>query len=223
MIYQAIHSLHRIARSRSPYQYSTQGRSPGHPLSRILGGLLLVSLVGCAQPESPQTAPQSGSASVFTQTDSAAGTAIPFVVATPPTDQLREAAQQVQSRLVWLVPPADAITVTRFRLDNQCQDFVAEPIQVARSNPLADMVGRMLSEQDFLAFDLSGYRVAVDPTGTHVTIDLRLEPASARQLVSLSSCERLSLFGSLRKTLQESPDWRFQTVTFTLRGVPVVF
>lgn len=135
--------------------------------------------------------------------------------------ELLTLSQQVNARMFWLVPPKDPITVTRYRLDDRCQDFVAEPIQVSQRDAIKNTVGRILSEQSFFAFGLSGYRVLLDPATGAATVDLRLDPASERQLVSLSSCEQLALFGSLRQTLLQNPGWGIRSVTFSQRGAPL--
>lgn len=114
------------------------------------------------------------------------------------------------------------MTITLYRLDNQCQDFVAASTQVSRESPITDTVGLLLADQTFTAFDLSGYRVEFDRSTATVTIDLRLNPDSFRLITSLSSCEQLALFGSIRKTLMANPDWQIQTVRFTNRGEPIV-
>ncbi|HEY9877110.1 MAG TPA: hypothetical protein V6D29_01580 [Leptolyngbyaceae cyanobacterium] len=146
-----------------------------------------------------------------------------FEAAPPPASPLLEAAQQVRTKVIRLIPPSDPITITRYRLDNACQDFVSEPLQVSKQDPVSDTVGKILLDQNFFAFDLSAYRVTVDPASGKATIDLRLAPDSERLLISLSSCEQLALFGSIRRTLLENPDWGIRDVTFTNRGAAVVF
>ncbi|HEY9738542.1 MAG TPA: hypothetical protein V6D06_19750 [Trichocoleus sp.] len=208
MIHQPIPTPRPIAccRSQSPYQYSTP-RSPYRRCAKdALSLLLLLGLSACGRPSFE-----------------AGPSAIPFAAAPLPSQALLELSQQVNSKVFWLVPPADPVTVTRYRLDNRCQDFVAEPIQVSQQNAIRDTVGRILSEQNFFAFDLSGYRLLLDPATGTATLDLRLDPESERLLVSLSSCEQLALFGSLRETLLRNPDWGIQAVTFTQRGSPIMF
>lgn len=171
----------------------------------ILGLLLLPS--GCVQ------AP----------TSNARSTPTAFKTAAPPAPRLLETAKQAQSKVVGLMPPADPVTITRYRLDNACQDFISEPWQVSKQDPVRDAVGKILLDQNFFAFDLSAYRVTIDPSSGIATIDLRLAPDSERLLISLSSCEQLALFGSLRKTLLGNTGWGIREVTFTNRGKAVVF
>jgi hypothetical protein len=73
-----------------------------------------------------------------------------------------------------------------------------------------------------VAFDLAGYRVQLNENTGVATVDLRLDPESERQFVSLSSCEKFSLFGSLEKTLTSNPEWQINRVRFTERGEEIV-
>ncbi|WP_080804802.1 hypothetical protein [Halomicronema hongdechloris] len=116
----------------------------------------------------------------------------------------------------------DLTTVTVYRLDDQCQGYIDEAVRVPKEQALQTVIGQILSQQTFLGFDLSGYRVDYDPTAATITIDLRLAPDSFRRLVSLSSCEQQAIFGSLRQTLTRHPDWKIDTVQFTDRGQPLM-
>lgn len=203
MIDQPIATHCQIARwrSRFPYQYFTL-RSFCQALTLKIGSGLLLGLAGCHSPDAAKAV----------QFHSLDLTAAPLT-----------AAESLPSRLVWLVPPAEPLAITLYRLDDRCENFTAEPIQVSQSQPLTDTVGRILAEQNFSAFDLSGYRLLVDPGAASLNIDFRLDPNSERVLRSLSSCEQLALFGSLRKTLLENPALALQSVTFSQRGEPLVF
>ncbi|HEY9761609.1 MAG TPA: hypothetical protein V6D07_03735 [Trichocoleus sp.] len=206
MIDSVVTVLCRIAHSRSPSQYSTAWGLSGYFGTLILGLLLLTS--GCTQvPRASETS----------------STPTAFEAATPSTAPLLTATQQIQTKVVGLIPPSDPVTITRYRLDNSCQDFVSEPLQVSKQDPVRDAVGRILLEQDFFAFDLSAYRVTVTPGSKQANIDLRLAPDSERLLISLSSCEQLALFGSLRRTLLGNPEWDIRDVTFTNRGEAIVY
>jgi len=121
-----------------------------------------------------------------------------------------------------LAASIDLTTVTVYRLDDQCQEYVSETVRVPEQQALQTVVGQILSRQTFLGFELSGYRVDYDPARATVTIDLRLDPESFRRLVSLSSCEQQAIFGSLRQTLTRDPQWQIDTVQFTDRGQPLM-
>jgi hypothetical protein len=77
---------------------------------------------------------------------------------------------------------------------------------------LEAVVGNVLTHANTADFPLAGYRVSVDKEVA--TIDLRLPPNARRTFRSLSSCEQLSLFGSLEKTLLNNPSLKIQAVRF---------
>ncbi|MBD2021984.1 hypothetical protein H6F43_17535, partial [Leptolyngbya sp. FACHB-36] len=54
------------------------------------------------------------------------------------------------------------------------------------------------------------------------TVDLRLPANAKRRFVSLSTCEQLALFGSIRKTLTSNRQWKIKSVRFTEKGQPIV-
>ena len=112
------------------------------------------------------------------------------------------------------------VPVSVYKVDNQCRDFVSEKMAVPAGQPISGAVGKVLENADSADFSLSGYRVNV-ASGV-ATIDLRVAPASKRQLVSLSSCEQMAIFGSLRKTLTSNAQWKIKSVRFTDRGKEVV-
>lgn len=82
-------------------------------------------------------------------------------------------------------------------------------------------VGRVLAQQQSSDFELSGYRVLRRPNG-EVVIDFRLPANAKRQMTSLSSCEQLALFGSLRQTLLRHRPWDVKLIRFTDRGRAIV-
>jgi hypothetical protein len=126
----------------------------------------------------------------------------------------------IQARARRLIVPPDPLTVTLYRLDQQCDRFQTETIQVPRQDGLTTTVGLILAEQAIVNLELSGYRVGVE--GDAVTIDLRVARDSPRRLQSLSLCEQKALLGSLKETLINQPDWGLATVRFTQRGHPLV-
>ncbi len=118
------------------------------------------------------------------------------------------------------VASTKTVPVTVYKLDNQCRDFVAEKTAVSANQSIAAAVGKVLENADSADFSLSGYRVNV-ASGV-ATVDLRVAPDSKRKLVSLSSCEQMAIFGSLRKTLTSNAQWKIKSVRFTDRGKEVV-
>jgi hypothetical protein len=114
----------------------------------------------------------------------------------------------------------ETVTVTIYKADSQCVNFLPEDVEVAANRPMEDAVGKVLAVYSTSDFDLSGYRLSVED-GT-ATVDFRLSPDSPRQLTSLSACEQYALFGSLRETLTQNSDWQIDTVRFTERGEEIV-
>jgi hypothetical protein len=121
--------------------------------------------------------------------------------------------------------PADAekdtVSVTLYKADSQCENFVPEQVQVSTDRPIEAAVGELLADQSSADFELSGYRVSHD--SGEVTVDLRLSPNSRRKIVSLSACEQFALFGSIRETLTRNSQWQVNSVRFTERGKAIVF
>lgn len=124
-------------------------------------------------------------------------------------------------------PPQTASVVSRktvsaniYKVDNQCRNFVSEKMVVPANQQITGAVGKVLENADSADFSLSGYRVSV-ASGV-ATIDLRVAPDSKRELVSLSSCEQMAIFGSLRKTLTSNAQWKIKSVRFTNRGKEII-
>ncbi len=129
----------------------------------------------------------------------------------PPTGQSPQTAS---------LAPQKTVPVSVYKVDNQCRDFVAEKTAVPANQPIAAAVGKVLANADSADFSLSGYRVNV--VSGVATVDLRVAPDSKRKLVSLSSCEQMAIFGSLRKTLISNAEWKIKSVRFTDRGKEIV-
>lgn len=119
--------------------------------------------------------------------------------------------------------PADAvktITLNIYRTDSQCETLIPEPVAVAAETPVTASVGNVIAQVSSGDLDLTGYRVNLN--NGIATIDLRLSPDSQRQFISLSMCEQLALFGSIRKTLLENPRLNIKDVRFTDQGRDIV-
>lgn len=115
----------------------------------------------------------------------------------------------------------ETITLNIYRTDSQCETLIPEPVAVAAETPVTASVGNVVAQVSSGDLDLTGYRVNLN--NGIATIDLRLSPDSQRQFVSLSMCEQLALFGSIRKTLLENPRLNIQDVRFTDKGQDIVF
>jgi len=120
-------------------------------------------------------------------------------------------------------PPVETIEVIAYHLDASCESFVQKPLQVPRQNPLQATIHKLIAEGTSADFAIAGYRVQPNPGNNTLTIDFRLSPQSERRFVSLSTCERMALLGSLQKTLTQSDQWNIQEVKFTDRGQPIGF
>jgi hypothetical protein len=131
---------------------------------------------------------------------------------------LKQAARRVQSSPRRVMLPTDPVEVVIYRPDASCETYEPELVQVSSQNALNDAVEYILADQTIPYFDISGYRLNREPNSKVVTIDLRVSRTSKRIFNSLSICEQKALFGSLRETLVNHPDWDIEDVIFTNRG-----
>jgi hypothetical protein len=122
----------------------------------------------------------------------------------------RQASKQSKSK------NPKTVLINVYKLDNQCKGFVAEKVVVSADQPITNAIAKVLENTNSGDFSLAGYRVKV-ALGV-ATIDLRLPAHSKRRFNSLSNCEQLALFGSLRRTLTSHKPWKIKTVKFTDRG-----
>jgi hypothetical protein len=177
------------------------------PLSRLLLGVLLLSLSSCAFSQSKNSSPPNVTP-LSPETPSVAQTSQPLTTDVEPASVATSTA-------------TPTIAVTLYKADRQCEGLVSETVQVPAERSMEASVGKVIEEQSNADFALVGYRVSRSTSGV-ATVDLRLAPNSQRQIVSLSSCERLALFGSLRETLTRNAQWNIQSVRFTERGKDIV-
>lgn len=115
------------------------------------------------------------------------------------------------------------INIILYQVDNQCQGLVPEKVAITAANSVEQAVGKVLKSTDSADVNLAGYRVKVEPKNKIATVDLRLPPKSKRQFASLSNCEQLALFGSLRKTLTTNPQLNIKDVRFTNQGTRISY
>lgn len=120
-------------------------------------------------------------------------------------------------------PAVEMIEMTVYQLDPFCESFVEKSIQVPQQNALQATIHNAIEEGTTADFTIAGYRLQPSPTDNSLTIDFRLSPQSGRLFVSLSTCERMALLGSLKETLTQSSRWNIEEVKFTDRGVPIGF
>lgn len=120
-----------------------------------------------------------------------------------------------------LTQPAQTIsqkTITIYQPDSQCQTLVPAKVTLPSTSALQGAVGKILEQRNSNNFNVTGYRVSVNPKSGIATVDMRLAPNSQRKFVSLSTCEQFALFGSLRKTLTSNPGFKIKDVRFTKQG-----
>lgn len=120
-------------------------------------------------------------------------------------------------------PPAadgEMVTVSVYTIDDQCNDFVEQSLQVPSDKAMIEAVGQAMNAMDYNALKLEGYQVNIN--GDTATVDLKLSPGSERQFVSLSSCEQRALFGSVEETLLNNAQWNVKAVKFTDGGKEIV-
>ena len=112
---------------------------------------------------------------------------------------------------------AKAVTATIYQVDSQCQALIPQTITLPAAQSLKAAVATVLEQQSTSDLNLA-YRVNRERNSGIVSIDLRVPANSPRKLASLSSCEQLALFGSLRQTLISNPLWKVKNVRFTELG-----
>lgn len=191
---------------------------------------LIVGLSSCDAPTGDRENTTIVSPSISTRTTpspeatpSTATSASPGVSASPRSQALNPSANSpAGSASTSTTATANTTSVTIYKVDNQCQGLVPEKVAVSSTNSLDAAIAEVLKERDTADFNLSGYRVSVDPDTRVATVDLRVTPGSTRDLDSLSSCEQLALFGTLRRTLTENSQWNIESVRFTEQGEEVV-
>ena len=114
----------------------------------------------------------------------------------------------------------EMVTVSVYTIDDQCNNFVEQSVQVPSNQAIASAVGKAMSSVEYNAFKLAGYQVNIN--GRTAIVDMQLAPGSQRQFVSLSSCEQRALFGSVEETLLNNSDWDVDAVKFTASGKELV-
>lgn len=116
------------------------------------------------------------------------------------------------------IVPDDAIAIALYTPNDQCSAFITEEVLVPRQTDLPATIELILSTQEIPLFELTGYRLNLEPETNTAIIDLRVSRTSPRLLQSLSFCEQQALLGSLKETLVNHPNWGIEQVEFTNRG-----
>ncbi len=138
----------------------------------------------------------------------------------PQTDPSSPSLAKLRAKPLEKQPTENTTNATLYTSDTQCQKLIPKKVAVSANKPVSAAVAQIIEQQNNGDFNLSGYRVSVKDSVA--TVDLRIDPQSRRQIVSLSSCEQFALFGSLRKTLTSNPKWNIKRVRFTQLGEDIV-
>ncbi|MEC4982935.1 MAG: hypothetical protein SAJ37_16370 [Oscillatoria sp. PMC 1068.18] len=178
------------------------------PLTSLLAGILLLSLSSCnlattEKKSLEKTLPETSQSETANLTPSTPN---------PKSNQ----SQPLKAN------QPNTVTVNVYHADSQCETLVPESIAVPDDNSIDAAIAKVLEYKNTTDFELAGYRVNVNPQNRIATLDLRVAPDSPRQFVSLSSCEKFALFGSLQKTLTENNQWNIQEVIFTEKGEEIL-
>jgi hypothetical protein len=167
----------------------------------VLLGLLLI-LSGC---ETPPSVPSSDPAPDVATT--------PFAVPSPNPSLSPN-----------LSPTGATVSVEIYSIDQTCENLVPSQITVPADRTLEASITSLLTRASPDGLSPLNYSIAVDSATGEATLDLRptLSGDPPRSLRSLSSCEQLALFGSLRETLLSRSEWGIRSVEFTENGEPLM-
>jgi hypothetical protein len=119
-------------------------------------------------------------------------------------------------------PPANTTTIQVYFPDPNCAALIPTVAAVPQDQSLDGAIAAVIEKFNTADFAIAGYRVSLNPQTQSAIVDLRLPPDSPRHLSSLSQCESFALFGSLRATLTQNPEWQITTVEFTEQGDAIV-
>ncbi len=115
-------------------------------------------------------------------------------------------------------PSVPTVTVTRYKIDRQCNELVPEDLEVAAAAPLEETIETIVGDRSNGDFRIAGYRVDIDESTNTATLDFRLPIDSPRSIYSLSHCEQFALLGELRQTLVANANWDIENVIFQVQG-----
>lgn len=141
----------------------------------------------------------------------------PVEIETSPTPEATVSPPPTPEPQKQTLSPANTVPVTIYQVDTQCSELVPRQITVPKEQALERAIAEVLERQSSSDFTLN-YRVKVEPDQQVVTIDFRVPTNADRTFNSLSSCEQLALFGSLRKTIISNSNWQINEVIFTEQG-----
>ncbi|MBZ8178999.1 MAG: hypothetical protein SAL07_23940 [Oscillatoria sp. PMC 1051.18] len=173
------------------------------PLTSLLAGILLIGLSSC---------------NLASTEKNSLGERLPE---SPQSETSTPNPKSNQSQSLKANQP-NTVTVNVYHADSQCQTLVPETVAVPDDNSIEAAIAKVLEYKNTTDFELAGYRINVNSQNGVATLDLRVAPDSPRQFVSLSSCEKFALFGSLQKTLTDNTQWDIKEVIFTEKGEEIL-
>jgi len=134
------------------------------------------------------------------------------------SNQVVQPFNPIPSVLVSSAASDSAVTVTVYKVDNNCRSLHPEAVTGPDNQLMSSAVNEVLKQQVFTSLGLVGYRLRIDRRLGIATVDLRTSGNYRQKLQSLSSCQMLGLFGGLRRTLTSYAPWQIKTVRFTELG-----
>jgi hypothetical protein len=138
------------------------------------------------------------------------------------SSQLVQPFNPVPPALATMPIPENTVTVTMYKVDNNCQSLNPETVTGPGNQLMSSAVNEVLKQQVFSSLGLVGYRLRIDRTLGIATVDLRTSGNYRQKLQNLSSCQMLGLFGGLRQTLTSYTPWQIKTVRFTEVGEDIL-
>ncbi len=103
-----------------------------------------------------------------------------------------------------------------YQLDRDCKAFGVRKVVLPQESSLETAIQETLDANTSQDFAIAGYRVTV--ADRVATVEVRHAGGSDRLFTSLSSCEQLALFGSLRRTLVNNGQLGVDQVRFASQG-----
>lgn len=138
------------------------------------------------------------------------------------SSQLVQPFNPVAPALAAAAASDSTVTVTMYKVDNNCQSLNPETITGPDNQLMSSTVNEVLKQQVFTSLGLVGYRLRIDRTLGVATVDLRTSGNDRQKLQNLSSCQMLGLFGGIRQTLTSYTPWQIRTVRFTELGEDIL-
>ena len=138
------------------------------------------------------------------------------------SNQVVQPFNPIPSVLVSSAASDSAVTVTVYKVDNNCRSLHPEAVTGPDNQLMSSAVNEVLKQQVFTSLGLVGYRLRIDRRLGIATVDLRTSGNYRQKLQSLSSCQMLGLFGGLRRTLTSYAPWQIKTVRFTELGEDIL-